>query len=264
MVRLHRHPPKPASSMQSPETLSTETIVRDRKSAERFVRIFFPTHVTDKNKSRAQAHERVVSGEGLVVISNHIALRDGPQIFISVPAQDEVMIAKPWTSPIADHQYLVVAFLNRLLRAHINLKPVVTPDTKDKYPNRELGKGFIPYIRASKETLSEGGILVIFPQVMRKDHLGQPDETMTAMSTLIEFMTKIHQTNFSVLPMGFGLPEGTDYSKATGLNMFTTYDVSIGKLWSYQAMIDDAANAKISLDTWAFDQLRPLVPVSHR
>ena len=173
------------------------------------------------------------------------------------------MRSKTWTAPIAKHQYPVANFVNTLLQTHLDLKPVVTPDTKMKHPETRLGQGLKEYIDAATETLSSGGILVLFPQAQRQPFLGTADNTTNTMSMLINRMTKVNVENYVILPIGFGIEDAERYEKSKTANVGEMYNVSIGKLWTREEMLDDVRQLGITLDGWAFRQLEPLVPITY-
>jgi hypothetical protein len=249
-------------SETSPRDL--EKIVAQRKSAERLLRILLPTRISDEHGSLPCAHEWVKSGNGLVIISNHFSLRDGPQVFSAIPAKDDIMRQRTWTSPVAQHQYPITRFIDMVLHTHLQIRPVVTPDAHRKHPEMRLGQGLREYVLTATETLKSGGILVLFPQAERQPTLGTVDESATSMSLLINRTTKTDVDNYFVLPIGFGISGVEDYSQVRGANIGKTYDVSIGRLWAKNEMVSDAARSGISLDAWAFGQLRQLVPNAYK
>jgi hypothetical protein len=252
--------------MSSPEIASREIerIVAQRKRAERFLRILLPTKIHDAYGSLKEAHEHVDSGRGLLIISNHFGLRDGPQVFSCIPAKDDSMLTKTWTAPIAKHQYPVAHLLDTILHSHLDLKPVVTPDTKRKFPDTRLGQGLKEYVDEAMITLSTGGILVLFPQAERQSYLGVAGEDTKAMSLLVNRTSKAHIDNYVILPIGFSMSGVTDYEKAKGPNIGKTYDVSVGRLWTKEEMLSDARCSGLSIDGWAFGQLEPLVPAAYK
>ena len=249
-------------SETSPKDL--ERIVAQRKSAERFLSVVLPTRISDEYDSLPQAHEWVLSGNGLLIISNHFSLRDGPQVFAAIPAKDDVMRQRTWTSPVAQHQYPITRLIDSALHTHLQIRPVVTPDAHRKHPEMRLGQGLREYVMTATETLHDGGILVLFPQAERQPHLGTADENTMSMSLLINRTTKSEVNDFFVLPIGFGIQGIEDYSKVHGANIGKTFDVSIGRLWAKSEMINDATNSGISLDAWAFSKLRQLVPDAYK
>jgi len=235
-----------------------------RKVIEQLNKLY-PAEILDTYHGLADAGELVSAGHGLLLVGSHFSLRDGPGAFLYVAGQNDALIDKPWEAPVARHIATVARLANWVLGAQIDLKPVVTASTKNKPRYRHLhrGEGLRDYIISATDTLKRGGVVALFPQATRMSYLPEPDEYDKAMEFLMLRTSRAGVNDFGILPVGFGIEGARDYKKLTGFNIRKTYKINIGKLWTKNEALQMADETQRSMDGWAVDQLKLLVPENY-
>lgn len=206
---------------------------------------------------------KLVKGKnGLLIIMNHFSYRDGPGAFLYVASRNEAMIDKPWLAPVARHISDVTGLLNRMFRTEIDIRPIVTTSTvkRPEFAHLPLGDGLHTYMEGAAETLRKGGVVVLAPQATRMPYLKEPGEHDKAMALLMRLTTRDSINNIGILPVGFGVAGVKDYTDYSGLNVGVPYRVNVGPLWLKSAVLQSARKSGWTLDKWAFEQLRQLVP----
>ena len=237
-----------------------------RRKVPEWVRKHFPAEISDSYHGLADAGELVASGHGLVLLGTHFSLRDGPGMFLYVASQNDAMIDKPWVAPVARHITEIARLANWVFGARIDLKPVVTASTMEKprFHHLHRGEGLRDYIISATDTLKRGGVVALFPQSTRVPYLKEPDEYDKAMEFLMSRTSRAQVNDFGILPVGFGVEGVQDYKKLRGLNPGVKYTINVGKLWTKTEALEMAHETQRSMDGWAIDQLRQLVPENYR
>ncbi len=246
--------------------ISNPQLGEHRRKVIEQLRKLFPAVIDDSYHGLANAGELVTAGHGLVLLGTHFSLRDGPGMFLYVASQNDALIDKPWEAPVAKHIATAARLANWVFGAQIDLNPVVTESSKKKPRYRHLhqGEGLRDYIISATETLDRGGIVTLFPQSTRVPYLMEPGKYDKAMELLMMRTSRAGVNDFGILPVGFGIEGDHDYKKVTGFNIRKTYTINIGKLWTKQDALQMAEETQRSMDGWAIDQLRQLVPENYR
>lgn len=121
------------------------------------------------------------------------------------------------------------------------------------------GRGLGEYVETAIDTLQKGGIVMVFIQGGRRPYLGYPGPNDKALEMLFNRTTRAGLNDFGVLAGGFSLEDVDNYERHNGLNFFKKSIVQFGEVTTKRCAIADAEKQGISIDTWGYNQIRPLV-----
>lgn len=211
-----------------------------------------------------QAKDLLNQRYGLVMVINHFSKRDPVQIIDSIVFQDDNMRSLPIVAPTAFHQYKWYAKLLSQLTG-IDVRAIITPDTVERYPemkDRE-GEGFRRYIKDSGTALSQGGIVVIAPQVKRHSKWEIP--TKTPIDFLIRRTDTIGANKIAFLPIALGIEGAENYQIETtgGFNLGSMYTVNIGPAIVKDELKEICERKGISADMWFYEDMKKILPLAY-
>jgi hypothetical protein len=233
--------------------------LRWRAAAARLGPLLFPAHIVDPQESLAKAQQRIQDHCGLLVLMNHFSARDPLQL-LCLLFGNKCLRQRHMVAPIAYHQNSpAVQYLAGWIG--FELFPVVTEEA-GAAGSQEPEARLLAYIRATVKTLSDGGIVILAPQVGRRACLGKPTDRPIGLLTAELRRKRISCA--SLLFVGLGLPGVTDYSTSSvrGLNFARSYNVRLGGVVELGEALEQAGGRR-QIDAWAFSQLRKLVPAAY-
>jgi hypothetical protein len=179
----------------------------------------------DPQGSLAKSQERIQNRCGLLVLMNHFSTRDPLQL-LCLLFDNKQLRQRHLVAPVAFHQYspTVQRFADWIA---FEVFPVVT-DEASTAGGQDQETGLLAYVRAAVKTLSDGGIVILAPQVGRRACLGEP--IGRPIGLLTAELRRRGVGCVSLLFVGLGMPNVTDYSTSSvrGFNFARTYDVRLG------------------------------------
>ena len=232
-----------------------------RENFLRFGHLICPVEVHLIGDGMFRAQELVRDGYGLVVVSNHFSLRDGPQVIADVICGNELLRTRPILVPIAYHQCgKMVKMMGKFF--DIQPLPIVTQETVDsgKDNGLPLGAGKDNYIMQVMTTLKQSGAVILLPQVTRCPKL-DAKPTARPLGLLFAQAEKFKLDKVALVFVGVSLKGLEDYNdkKARRYNIWKTYQLNLGPCYTKEEALSLAGGVK-NVDQWSFDVLRTLVP----
>lgn len=209
------------------------------------------------------ANRFVREGKGILVVSNHPTILDGPRL-VSLLLTNPEFRGKRMVVPVAKHQFGVSKMLNDVTGVELDLVSVVTPDAVRKRPElAQISKqGFFDYGRKGREALTQGGIVILFPQAERRPTIGEALPT----DKTIEMMVRIGENtgmDFGILPVGITVP-GVAPDKANGLNIGHKAVLRVGDAFSRSELRETAREVDMTTDSVIYRNLQALVDEEYR
>jgi hypothetical protein len=200
-------------------------------------------------------------GYGFIVLMNHFSTRDSVQVLallLGTPA----VIRQPILAPVAHHQ-LKPLFYFCSVRMALQLCPIVTAKTvKVLGSNFIQGSGMAEYTSKAMECLGLGGVLLLAPQGSRRSTLGDP--AGRPLGNLLSLAKRRGVKNVALMFIGLGIPSVADYSRKRvgGANIGNGYELRFGQTIAAEEAVH-LAGGRRRIDSWSFQQLRRLVPVTY-
>ena len=233
-----------------------------RIGLERFVAYtpFFRSEIVNPERLE-DARNILREGMGLCVVANHFSQTETINIY-KIPFADPELRKRPVVAPLAEHQKrFFIDPLSHLLG--VSVKYVVTAETvrraKEKgEPVPRKNEGAIEFMHDALETLSRGGILILFPQAKRRETLNSSDNPKTV--ELLMKCAKIKDVPLGFLFVGVDLAEEVkDYSKVRGFNVFKKSKLIIGNSLRDQELLAQAGGEFGQVDEIVYKELALLV-----
>ena len=213
-------------------------------------------------------------GYGSLIVLNHFSKGD-PQRIIFTVAASPVLRDRPIIAPIGVHQYK--GWNNPLYGLMgLTVYPITTTDTEDyvnrhpeekpKYQQALTRKGYAEllngYYNHAIDTLSTGGVVILFPQGGRRSSL---DNVTTAVSSLINRTNRAGVDRFAVMFMGVGMKGLENYQDEgiRGLNMGSVYEFTPGRVLTKVELTGEARERGITVDQLTLEELKLVVPPSY-
>ncbi len=117
------------------------------------------------------------------------------------------------------------------------------------------------YLKASKEALEQGGIVLVAPQA--QGNLDKIDLThqRKAFSKFRNYMAQYPELNYSVLPMGVSFPERAKKGRTQkGTNFGEKMQINIGACYDNESVTQAVLQAGGNADLWMYGQIASLLP----
>lgn len=221
---------------------------------------FFRSEIV--NPERLEAPRQISrKGMGLCIVANHFSQGETVLIY-QIPFRDPELRKRKVVAALAAHQKRF--FMDPLSDfLGVTVKYVVTKETlrraeKKGKPSPPENEGAIEFRNDALETLSGGGIVILFPQATRRETLYHADNPRT-IGTLMAH-AKRNKVRMGFLFVGVDLAkEVEDYSKVRGFNFFKKYRLTIGNTLTDEDLLAQAGGKIGKVDEIAYKQLEPLV-----
>lgn len=225
---------------------------------------FFRSEIVNPDRLE-DARKILREGVGLCIVGNHFSQREAIQIY-QIPFRDPELRSKRVVAPLAAHQKLFFMDpLSHLLG--VSVRYIVTEETvrltqKKGKPSLTKNDGAIEFRKDILETLSGGGIVILFPQATRKKTLYPPDnspDNPRTVGTLMFYANK-SKVRFGFLFVGVDLAKKVeDYSKVRGFNVFKKYKLTIGNSLTDEELLTQAGGEFGEVDKIVYEELKDLV-----
>lgn len=217
-----------------------------------------PTNYEDSNQSLKKAEELIKEGYGLVVALRHFSNSDFPRVMnVFRIASDLISTGRKICLPLAYHMH-TPASVSVLDYMGVKSFPVVTNETIKKGKNIDkegkilpLGSGSVAFIRNSRSTLNEGGLIFIAPSAHRVSH-HEPWKDPSIDSLM-------RAKKVACMSVGVDILEIENYEKYRGFNRGLTYMVTLGELFEKEELQKKAKEKGISVDRFMADDMARLV-----
>ncbi|OGH13011.1 MAG: hypothetical protein A2687_01205 [Candidatus Levybacteria bacterium RIFCSPHIGHO2_01_FULL_38_26] len=208
-----------------------------------------------------KAREVLQNGTGLCIVANHPSRKETVQMF-QIPFGDKEFRKREIVAPVALHQKF--PFMDTLSRIFaVDLKYIVTEETIKQAEKKgahglRKNQGVSKYINNALGVLSNGGILILFPQGTRRETLYSSENPQTIGSLML--YAKRADVRMGFLFVGVDLAEEVeDYSKTRGFNIFKKYKLTIGETLTDNEVLEKAGGNLREVDNVVYKHLEPLV-----
>lgn len=213
------------------------------------------------NPEKLESAKEILSEMGLVLVLNHFSRKETAQVF-QIPFRDKEFRKRKILASVAKHQKLFFMDpLSRLLG--VDLRYIVTEETVRRaerkgrsIPNKN--EGAVKFMDDALETLSGGGIMILFPQATRRETLYSPDNPRT----IGVFMARAKRNGVRMGFMFVGVDldgDVDDYSKVDGYNWRKKYKLTIGNSITDEDLLAQAGDRLGEVDKVAYKELEGLV-----
>lgn len=222
-----------------------------------------PGELIVEGEDLKKAEQLCKEGNGLVVMWNHIALRDPLQVVGEAIFRNPILRRREVHAPIAKHQS------NPIYEAGVKLFgarliPVATGETKKKMTISEAEWRLMSsnYIADTVETLQAGNIVLVSPKPTRSPKLEMVPQEFP-ISYIVTRLLRKGINNVAFLFVGIGIDGVKDYSSVPrGYNLRTKFQVKVGQTFTLEEALSDAEQFE-TVDHWARAQLAKVVPIEY-
>jgi hypothetical protein len=222
-----------------------------------FDRHIFPREAKEKIKNLIR------EGTGVIITANHPSEMDPPKILAMLFADDFFRKTRI-TAPVGAHQLPKAQLANRVFGAKLDLIPVVNSHTIEKNPNMNSrrGEGLKQYLKASLETLREGGIVLVFFQAGREPTIGTAGENNVVLEGLYRILNR-YNIRPAIAFLGVSIPRidphAAEYKKA-----LSPYLLQVGNVLTWEELNRQLQTEGQRVDEYAFEQVKELVTPEYR
>jgi len=222
-----------------------------------FDRHIFPREAKKKIKNL------IKEGTGVIITANHPSEMDPPKILAMLFADDFFRKTRI-TAPVGAHQSKKAEFANRIFGARLDLIPVVNNHTIVKNPNMNSrrGEGLKQYLKAALETLTEGGIVLVFFQAGREPTVGTAGEDNIVLEGLYRILGR-YNIKPAIAFLGVSIP-GVDPHAGEYKKAFSPYLLQMGNVLTGEELDRQLQTQGQRVDEYAFEQVKELVTPEYR
>jgi len=245
-----------------PQSVDLQTIYNRRTAGELGWNLF--KYDADIPPETWAAAENILkSGKGILVVANHPTLADGP-LLISLLFRNPYFRELKFAVPVAYHQSKVSNLINDITGSNMELINIVTPDTVKKHPEMasQQGKGLISYVSSAIDTLSNGGVVVLFPHAERRPRVGIPKNSDVA-TELLTRKAERNNLDYGILPLGISVP-GVSPESVNGLNLGRKYLIKSGEIITGKELRELCKADNTTADHIIYSVFSQLVPPEYR
>ena len=222
-----------------------------------FDRHIFPREAKEKMKNLIR------EGTGVIITANHPSGMDPPKI-LAMLFEDDFFRKTRITAPVGAHQLPKAQLANRIFGAKLDLIPVVNNHTIEKNPNMNgrKGEGLKQYLKASLETLREGGIVLVFFQAGREPTIGTAGKDNIVLEGLYRILDR-QNVKPAIAFLGVSIP-GVDPQAREYKKTLSPYLLQVGNVLTREELDRQLQTQGQRVDEYAFEQVKELVTDEYR